>query len=526
MLKVIVSDKLSDEGVKILKDAGFTVDCKYKLSAQELASIIGQYHALIVRSDTKVTSEIIEKADNLKVIGRAGVGLDNVDVDSATKKGIIVMNAPGGNTISTCEHAFALMLSAARSIPFAYMSLKNKLWERSKFKGVELNLKVLGIIGLGRIGREMAKRGLAFGMNVIAFDPFITEEVAERTGVKFVSVEELVKTADFITVHTPLTDETKDLISHKEFAIMKPQTVVINCARGGIVNEEALYEALKNKKIGAAALDVFEQEPPEGSKLLDLDNLVFTPHLGASTQEAQLNVAIEIAHCVKDALLGKAIRNAANYVQLEPETYKIILPFLSLAQKMGSFLSQIIDGRVKEIRISYLGELSKQKVDIVSAALVKGFLAAKLEKDVNDINALNIAKDRGIKVEQIMIAEEEEYVSSLRVKVITDKGEKTLEGTLFANKEARFVKMDSIYIEVAPTDYILVINNYDKPGVIGFLGTVLGKHSINIAGMSLGRSAPNAIALTVLNLDNPLNEAVIKEILTNKDIASLKFIKI
>lgn len=526
MNKILVADKLSEEGVKILKDAGFTVDGKYKLPPAELKAIIGEYQGVVIRSDTKLTREIIEAADNLKIIGRAGVGLDNVDIEAATKKGVMVMNAPGGNTISTCEQTFALMLSVARNIPFAHISLKDKRWERSKFKGVELYSKVLGIVGLGRIGKEVAKRAISFGMEVLVFDPFVSGEIAEKIGVKLVELKELLKKSDFITIHSPLTEDTKNLIAHKELAMMKPKAFIINCARGGIIDEDALYKALQEKKIAGAALDVFAEEPPLNSQLLNLPNIVLTPHLGASTEEAQLNVAIEIAHCVKDALLGRAIRNAVNYVQIEPESYKIIGPYIQLAEKMGKFISPLIKGRPKEVKIFYLGEISSYKVDILGAAFVKEVLAHQLEENVNYINALEIAKERNVKVTQVKKREEEEYTNSIRVEITTDKEQRLLEGTLFANKEARFVKMDDIYIEISPSPYMVVINNQDKPGVIGFLGTVLGAHKINIAGMSLGRKAPQAIALTILNLDNPLSEDALKEIQANSNIVSVKFIKL
>lgn len=524
MDKIIISDKLSKEGVDILEKAGFTVDCKYDLTPKELKEEIGDYQGIIIRSDTKLTGDIIKGANNLKVIGRAGVGLDNVDIKAATKKGIIVMNAPGGNTIATCEQAFALILAVARNVPFAHISLKEKRWDRSKFKGTELYSKTLGVIGFGRIGKEVAKRAIAFGMEVLVYDPFLVQELAERAGAKLTNLREVLKKSDFITIHSPLTEETKNLISKKEFSLMKPKAFIINCARGGIIDEDALYEALKNKKIAGAALDVFSKEPPFDSKLLELDNLIVTPHLGASTQEAQVNVAIEVAHCMKDALLGRAIKNAVNYVQLDPETYKIIEPYFTLAEKMGKFISQLVEGGTKEIKISYLGEISSYKVDVIGAAFVKGFLSNQLEKDINYINALEIAKMRGVKVTQIKSSEEEEYVNSIRVKIITDKETRLLEGTLFANKEARFVKMDDFYIEVVPSEFMLVINNQDKPGVIGFLGTILGSHNVNIAGMSLGRL--KGIALTILNLDNPLTEEVAKKIQSNPNIISLKLVKL
>ena len=525
MVKVIVSDKLAEEGVNILKDAGFSVDCKYKLSPEELKQIIGQYQGIVIRSSTKLTKEIIEAADNLKVIGRAGVGLDNVDIEAATKKGVIVMNAPGGNTVSTCEHAFALMLAVARNIPIAYISLRGKEWQRSKFKGVELYSKTLGVVGLGRIGKEMVKRAIAFGMKVLTYDPFVSADVAERLGITLVDMDELLKQADFITIHTPLTEETKGMISEREISMMKPKAFIINCARGGIVDEDALCNALKEKKISGAALDVFSKEPPFESGFLELDNIVVTPHLGASTEEAQVQVAIEVAHCIKDALLGKAIRNAVNYVQIDPEAYKVIQPYMSLSEKMGNFISQIVKGGTRKVQIFYLGGIFSYNVDVLGAAFLKGFLSSQLEENINYINALSIAKMRGIKVEQIKQREEEEYVNSVRVEIVTDQEKRVLEGTLFANKEARFVKMDDVYIEVSPSQYMLVINNKDKPGVIGFLGTTLGTHNINIAGMSLGRHASSGVALTILNLDNPLDEKVLKEISSYPDIIATKFIR-
>ena len=363
-------------------------------------------------------------------------------------------------------------------------------------------------------------------MEVLVYDPFVSKEAAERTGVKLAVLKDLLKEADFLTVHTPLTEETKSLISHDEFSLMKPKSFIINCARGGIIDEDALYQALKEKRIAGAAIDVFGEEPPFNSKLLELDNIIVTPHLGASTEEAQTNVAIEVAHCVKDALLGKAIKNAVNYVQLEPETYKIIEPYFSLAEKMGKFMSQLVEGGIKEVQISYLGEISSYKVDVISAAFVRGFLYKQLGDDINLINALEIAKERSVKIEQIKKREEEEYTNLIRVKIFTDKQTRFLEGTLFSNKESRFVKMDDVYIEIAPSEHMLVINNQDKPGVIGFLGTTLGANNINIANMSLGRHSSNGIALTILNLDNPISEKVIKQIQSNSNMVSLNLVKL
>ena len=526
MAKVLVSDKLSPEGVKILQQAGFEVDCKTGLPPEELKKIIGNYQALVVRSETQVTADVIACAKALKVVGRAGVGVDNIDVEAATRKGIIVMNAPGGNTISTCEQAFALIMACARNTPAANASTKSGKWDRSKFKGVELYSKTLGIVGMGRIGKEIAKRAIAFGMKVMVYDPFITQEIAEKLGVKNVALDELIKACDFMTVHTPLTEETKNLISAKQLSMMKPTAFVINCARGGIINEDDLYNALKEKKIKGAALDVFVEEPPTGSKLYELENLIMTPHLGASTDEAQLNVAIEIAHCIVDALSNSAIRNAVNYMQLDPETYKVIGPYFTLAEKMGRFMGGILDGAVKEVKLTYVGELSTYKVDILAGSFVKGLLVRQMGDEINDINAIELAKGRGVKIEQVKVTEDQEFANSIQACVVTDKETKTLEGTLFANKDARLVKFDGIYLEVAPTDYMLVIENQDKPGAIGFLGTVLGKHGVNIADMSLGRRKEKGMALTVLNIDSALDEKVCAEIKANPIIVSLKVVKL
>ncbi|MCF7874957.1 MAG: phosphoglycerate dehydrogenase [Candidatus Omnitrophica bacterium] len=524
--KILISDKLNKEGVQILKDSGFRVDCKYGLSPEELKKEITAYQAIVIRSGTKLSADILNAAKNLKFIARAGVGVDNIDIKAATNRGIIVMNAPGGNTISTCEQTFALLLSAARNIPFAHNSLKNKKWERSKFKGTELYLKKLGIVGLGRIGKEVAKRALSFGMKVLVYDPFLQKEIAERLGIESVDLDDLIKNSDFITVHTPLTDATKDLISSKEFEQMKPSAFIINCARGGIINEDALAKALADKKIAGAAVDVYSKEPPLELKFIESQSLITTPHLGASTKEAQLNVAIEAANSIKDALLGKSINNAINYAQLEPEAYQIIQPYFNLADKMGSFISQLAEGAIKTVKISYRGKISTQKVDIIGGMFLKGLLARQVEKDINQMNAIDIAKQRGIKIKQIKEPEEEEYINSLRLTITTDKEEKSLEGTLFANSNPRFISLDNVYFEVSPSQHMLVINNKDMPGVIGFLGTTLGKNGVNIAGMSLGRHAPKGTALTILNIDNAAKEDVVKKIKANPSIISAKAIKL
>lgn len=528
MPKIIVTDKLAEDGVRILEQAGFDVDRRNDLTPEGLKKIIGEYEGIVIRSQTKLTRDIIESAGRLRFIGRAGVGIDNVDLEAATKKGIIVMNAPGGNTVSTCELTFALMLALARKIPFAYNSLRSDKWERSLFKGEELYLKTLGIIGLGRIGKEIAKRAMAFGMEVTAYDPFLSTEAAESLGIRPVDLEELLKVSDFVTIHTPLNEETRNLISTKEISRMKPTAFLLNCARGGIVDEKALYKALTEEKIGGAALDVFGTEPPLGSDLLNLANnrIIVTPHLGATTKEAQVNVAVEIAHCFKDAFGGRAIRNAVNYIQLDAESYQILKPYMDLSELMGRFISQLLVGRPVQVSISYMGEIASYKVDPLGMSFMKGFLSPVSDEQVNLVNAMETASGRGIKVEQIKISQEEEYVNLIKIKIITDKGEKTLEGTLFSNKKPRLVRLDDINVEIIPSPYLIAASNWDKPGVVGEIGTILGKHGINIAGMSLGRHAPQGKTVTILNVDSFPAKEVLDELLANESIIMLKVIKL
>ncbi|MEI6863340.1 MAG: phosphoglycerate dehydrogenase, partial [Candidatus Omnitrophota bacterium] len=358
--KVLISDSLSKEAVDILqKEKEFKVDVNTKLTPEELKKVIKDYDALLVRSATKVTADIINAADKLKIIGRAGVGLDNVDVEAASKKGIIVVNTPGGNTISTAEHTFSMMMALSRTIPQADLSMKKGEWERKKFMGVELYGKTLGIVGLGRIGTEVAKRAIAFGMTVIAYDPYLSAEKAKDLGIENVDLKTLFQKSDYITVHTPLTDETKHMISAKEFAVMKKGVRMINCARGGIIDEEALVKAIEEGKVAGAAFDVYENEPPKGSKLIGLDKVVLTPHLGASTEEAQTNVAVEVANTVRDALLNRGVKNAVNVPCVDVEMYKVIEPYLKLAEKMGSIQAQLVEGHIKKVKIKYVGDLLK-----------------------------------------------------------------------------------------------------------------------------------------------------------------------
>jgi D-3-phosphoglycerate dehydrogenase len=527
-MKILVSDPLSEEGLKIIKEVKeFQVDIKTELKPEELKGIIKDYDALIVRSTTKVTKDVIDAAAQLKVIGRAGVGLDNVDLNAATQKGIIVMNTPAGNTISTAEHTMSMILALSRNIPQANASTKKGEWKRSKFMGVELYNKILGIVGFGRIGSEVAKRALSFGMKVLAYDPFLSKEIAEGLGVEVVELTELCERSDYITVHTPLTEETKHMISTEEFNIMKKGVRVINCARGGIIDEAAIINAVKEGKVAGAAMDVFEKEPlPADSELLKLDNVVITPHLGASTEEAQVNVAIEVAEIVRDALLGRGIRNAANYPCLEAEVCKILDPYINLSEKLGIFSGQLVEGRYQELNISYSGDIIQYDLSPLTMALVKGVLSPIMQETVNFINATTLARERGIKIKESKSSKEEEFVTLIQLEIKTDKETKKISGTLSSNKQPRIVKVEQYYVELAPVGEMIFIQNWDKPGIIGNLGTLLGKHNINIAAMTFGRDKPGGRAVSVFNIDSPVFPEILDKIKKLENILSVKVIRL
>ena len=527
MIKVLVSDALSQEGLKVFNDCKeLAVDVKTDLKPEGLKEIIKDYDALVVRSATKVTKEIIQAAVKLKVIGRAGVGLDNVDLEAATAKGIIVMNTPAGNTISTAEHTFSMILTLSRNIAQANASMKKGEWKRSKFMGVELYNKVLGIVGFGRIGSEVAKRALSFGMRVLAFDPFLSAQVAEDIGVESAELNKVLQESDYITVHTPLTDETRHMISDKEFGLMKKNVRIVNCARGGIIDEQALVRAAKEGKIAGAAMDVFENEPlAADSEILKLDNVITTPHLGASTEEAQINVAIEVAEIVRDALLGRGIRNAANYPCLEAEVCKILNPYINLGEKLGMFAAQLVEGRFQELAINYSGQITKYDLSSVTMALAKGLLTPILKETVNFVNGVSLLKERGIRLRESKSSQEGEFVNLIQLEITTDKETKSVCGTLSSNKQPRIVKIDDYYLELYPIGEMVFIRNWDKPGLIGSLGTFMGKNGINIAAMTFGRDKPNGKAISVLNVDSQVSLEIQDKIRELENILTVKIIR-
>ncbi len=521
-MKVLVSDNVAEQGISILKKAGFKVDVKVGMSPEELKGVIGDYHGMVIRSATQVTAAVIEAAKNLKVIGRAGSGLDNVDKAAASKKGIVVMNTPGGNTITTAEHTISMILSLSRRIPQATASMKEGKWEKKKFTGVELFNKTLGVVGIGAIGGEVAKRAQGFEMNVIACDPFLSDEKARTLGVEKVGLEDLFKRADFITFHTPLTQETRNLVNKDTIKLMKDGVRIVNCARGGIVNERDLYEALKSGKVAGAALDVFEKEPPEDSPLIGLDNVVSTPHLGAATGEAQENVAVKVAEQIADYLLTGTITNAVNFPSIPPDQMPKLRPYITLAEKLGSFASQVLAGGITEVAVEYRGGASELNTEPITIAAVKGLLTPILEETVNFVNAPFIARERGIEVKETTGGDAGDYQSMLSLRIKAGEEERSFSGALFHRKDPRIVEVDSFPVEIIPEGTMLLMFNNDKPGVIGDIGNFLGKLDINIARMHFGRETAGGTAISVVSIDTPLTQEQIARI---RKLPNILFVK-
>ncbi len=525
-MKVLISDNLSPIGVEILKKAGLDVDARSKTSPEEIEKIIGDYDALIIRSATKVTAGLLEKAAKLKVVGRAGSGLDNVDIPAATKKGVVVMNTPGGNTVTTAEHTIGMIFACARMIPQAYASLKTGKWEKKKFEGVELYDKTLGVIGLGAIGSVVATRAVSLGMKVLAYDPFISQEKAKSLGITLADLPTIYKKSDFITVHTPKTKETANLINKDTISQMKEGVRIINCARGGIVNERDLYEALKSGKVAGASFDVFEKEPPENHPLLTLDNFVATPHLGASTKEAQENVAVAVAEQIVDYLIAGTVRNAVNVPSVPADQLPTLSPYINLAERMGSFEAQLYEGGLTQVTVEYSGEVANLKLEPITLAALKGLLTPILKENVNYVNAPLIAKDRGIEVKVSKTSGGTEYTSLITLKVKANGREMLVSGTLNSRKEPRIVQVDSFPMEAVPEGDMLVLMNNDKPGVIGGIGTILGQNGVNIARMQFGREKQGGMAMSVVSIDSVVSDELMAKIKKLPNVLSVKQIKI
>ncbi|MCX6693281.1 MAG: phosphoglycerate dehydrogenase [Methanomicrobiales archaeon] len=525
--RVLVSDPLAQEGLEILQEH-LQVDVNTDLSQDELIAIIPDYDALLVRSGTEVTARVIEAAERLKFIGRAGAGVDNINMDAATRKGIIVANAPEGNTLAATEHTMAMMLALARNIPQASASLKSGEWKRSKFTGVEMNDKTLGIVGFGRIGKEVAVRAGALEMHCIVYDPFISKERAAQLGVESVSLDDLFSRADIITVHTPLVNETRHIINERSIARMKEGVRIINCARGGIIDEKALYNGIVSGKVAGAALDVFEKEPPTDSPLIALPQVIATPHLGASTVEAQQNVAVSIAKQCIAVLSGGSARYVVNAPVIPIEHQDVIEPFAQLAEKIGRFLVQMVEGRLERVEVTFGGDLSQLggNTRFITLHALKGLLDPILQVPVNIVNAELIARERGIAVSETMTQESDGFRSILTVRLKTDKMEETIGGTVFFKGRSRIVSIGGYTMDMIPEGYVIVSRHLDKPGVIGRASTILGKGSVNIAGMQVGRINPGEEAIMVLNVDSEISPEMMDEIRSMPGIFTAKFAKI
>ncbi|MDJ1177412.1 phosphoglycerate dehydrogenase [Roseofilum sp. BLCC_M91] len=513
MPKVLVCDPIDQAGIDILSQVA-QVDVKTGLPVEELVKVVPEYDALMIRSGTRVTAEIIEAGVQLKIIGRAGVGVDNVDVPAATRKGIIVVNSPEGNTIAAAEHALALMLSLSRHIPDANQSVKNGKWERKKFVGTEVYKKTLGIVGLGKIGSHVAAAAKAMGMKLIAFDPFISAERADQLGCRLVDMDVLMQEADYITLHIPKTPETTNLINAKSLAKMKPTARIINCARGGIIDEAALAEALKNGQIGGAALDVYANEPLGESPLTELGKeAILTPHLGASTTEAQVNVAVDVAEQIRDVLLGLPARSAVNIPGLHPDALEQLRPYLQLAETLGNLVSQLVGDRVESLNIHLQGELANNQSQPIVIAALKGLLSRALRERVNYVNASIEAQERGIRVIETRDASIRDYRGSLLLQAKGPSEEHDVTGTLLGDGEIRITTVDGFPINVPPNQHMLFTRHRDMPGIIGKIGSLLGSFNVNIASMQVGRQIVRGDAVMVLTIDDPLPEGILEEIL-------------
>ncbi len=524
-MKILVSDKIKKKGIEKLKNVG-KVDIKTKLDQEELKDIIKEYEAIIVRSGTTLDRDILEMADNLKVIGRAGVGVDNIDIDAATEKGIFVINAPEASTISVSEHTVGLIFSMARNIPQANMSLKKGKWEKNKFLGEEVRGKKLGIIGLGRIGSEVSKMAKKIGMDVAAHDPYISDDVVDGLGIEMKDVEEIIKESDFLTFHVPLTKETEHMISKNEFKAMKKNAIILNVARGGIVDEEALTEAIKEGEIGGAALDVFEEEPPFGSPLLTMDNVVLTPHLGASTKEAQESVAESIADQVISTLKGVPVENVINVPKISPSNFKRLSPFISLAEDMGKFLAQLSDQAIKKIEVRIEGSLTEENTEPIKISALKGFLNVILQEPVNFVNAPVVAKNRGIEIIESRTDDSKEYKSLLTITVDYNGDERKISGSIFGKDDKRIVNIDNYKMDTSISGYMLYTKHLDMPGVVGTVGGILGDYNVNIGSMQVGRAKNNGEAIMLMNVDEKIPENAILNIKDMDKIKEIKQIKV
>ena len=524
-MKVLVSDPIAKEGIELLQSQA-EVDVRLGLKPEELIAIIGDYDALAVRSETKATAKVIEAGKRLQVIARAGVGIDNIDVEAATQRGIVVVNAPTGNTIAAAEHTIALMLALARHIPQAHTSLKSGEWRRADFVGVEVRNKILGVIGLGNVGSQVARMAQGLEMRVIAQDPFISPDYARTLRIEPVTLEELLKTSDFITLHIPLTSATRGLIGAKELTLVKPSVRIINCARGGLVDEEALLQALEEGRVAGAAVDVFSKEPAIDNPLLHSDKVIVTPHLGASTAEAQTSVAVDAAEQILAVLQGRSPRYAVNAPLIPSDILSVLEPFLQVSTLIGRVIAQLIEGQMSSIKVEYNGEIANYDTFALKAAIIGGLLEKVSEERVNLVNANFIATSRGLKVSELREATCENYGSLVTVEVKTSLGSVIVAGTVLRG-EPHLVRINDYWTDLVSTGgYFLFCDHRDRPGLIGTVGTITGNADINISSMQVSRLKPRGQALMVLGLDEPLSEEQQQQILAIPDVYSAKIVKL
>lgn len=526
LVRILVSDKLSETGINILKASGlFDVDVKTGMSPTELGAVIAKYDGLIIRSATQVTRDVLASATNLKAVGRAGIGVDNVDVKAASERGVVVMNTPGGNTTTTAEHAIALMLSMARKIPQAASSMKAGKWDKGLL-GVELYGKTLGVVGLGRIGSLVAKKAIGLEMKVIAYDPFINSQTADKMGVELVSLDDLYSRSDFITLHCVLTPETRKMLGSGAFAKMKKGVRIINCARGGLVDEAALAEAIRSGKVAGAALDVFEKEPPKDSPIVEMDEVVGTPHLGASTTEAQENVAIHIAEQMVDFFRNGVIQNAVNVPSISPEQFAMVRPYLTLGDRMGSFVAQVSAAGPKSLEITYMGEIADLQTAPVTQSIIKGMLEVYVGKTVNFVNAPYLAESRGITISTTKSTEKRAAAGLVGVRLKTDSGDVYAEGSVFSGGEPRLTKLSGFFMEASLDGTMIVFTNNDKPGVIGAIGTFLGGRQINIAAFELSRMEMGGQAMAIINVDSAPSPADLAEMRKIANVLDVRLVQL
>lgn len=528
MPRVFISDKLESGGLELLKQASLDLDNRPGLTGSALQEALQAADGVIVRSGTKITADLLDNPGKLRAIVRAGVGVDNIDVPTATRKGIVVMNTPGGNTVSTAEHTITMMMALSRLIPAADASVKQAKWERSKFVGTQLAGKTLGIVGLGRVGREVARRAAGLDMKVIGHDPFLSPDRAAQLGIESMpDLASLLPRCDYLSVHTPLTEETKNLIGARELGLMKKGTRIVNCARGGIINEEALAEALRSGQLAGAALDVFVQEPPPADHpLLKLPNVVMTPHLGASTVEAQESVALEAAQLLIDFLTKGVVGFAVNMAAVDRTELKELRLYVDMARRLGLLQAQMAQGAIRRAELQYRGEIARRSTKLVTAAFTAGLLEFRLDENVNIVNAELLARERGIDIIEQISPRKGDFSTLIHTEVTTDKKTYTASGTLFGNQYLRLVQLGPYHLDTFMDGIMLIFTHRDVPGLIGFIGTIFGKHKVNIAQMTVGRQMPGGEAIAVLNLDSQPPEDALKEVRAHPQISSLSVVRL